>query len=170
MKGGGVEQIPIVCDVNSERRTVLAYPTDTLLELLRDRLGLVGTKEGCGNGNCGSCTVLVDGAPVNACLVLAQEAPGHQITTIEGLSPRGQLSPLQVGLSQLGGTQCGFCTPGIVVAATALLEANPTPTEQDIRHAIAGNLCRCTGYDKIVRAIARTAEQLQKEPGGNDGA
>jgi carbon-monoxide dehydrogenase small subunit len=165
-----MDQIAIVCEVNGERRTVLAHPTDTLLELLRDRLGLSGTKEGCSNGNCGSCTVLVDGAPVNACLVLAQEAPGCQITTIEGVSAPATLSLLQQNLSKLGGTQCGFCTPGIVISAVALLADNPAPTEADIRHAIAGNLCRCTGYDKIVRAIAVTAAQQHSEQGDGDGA
>lgn len=151
--------ILITCTVNGENRTVLAQPTDTLLELLRDRLGLTGTKEGCSNGNCGSCTVLLDGAPVNACLVLAQEAPGHDITTIEGFVAAGKLTELQENLSKMGGTQCGFCTPGIAVSAAALLAENPTPSEQEIRHAVAGNLCRCTGYDKIIRAIACTAEQ-----------
>jgi len=136
---------------------VLADTRDTLLDLLRDRLGLTGTKEGCGNGNCGTCTVLLDGAPVNACLVLALEAPGREITTIEGLSDGATLHPLQQALVQHGGTQCGFCTPGIVLSAKALLDANPKPTEEEIRRAIAGNLCRCTGYGKIVEAIASVA-------------
>jgi aerobic carbon-monoxide dehydrogenase small subunit len=147
----------ITCTVNGEVRTVLADPRDTLLELLRDRLGLTGTKEGCGNGNCGTCTILMDGAPVNACLVLSREAPGRDIVTIEGVAGRGQLHPIQEALVAHGGTQCGFCTPGIVLAAKALLDSNPDPTEADIRHAIAGNLCRCTGYGKIVEAIAAVA-------------
>ena len=117
----------ITCTVNGEERTVLADTRDTLLELLRDRLGLTGTKEGCGNGNCGTCTVLVDGAPVNACLVLALEAPGRDIITIEGLSDGGELHPIQQALVEHGGTQCGFCTPGIVLSAKALLDANPQP-------------------------------------------
>jgi carbon-monoxide dehydrogenase small subunit len=146
------------CTVNGEAASVLADTRDTLLDLLRDRLGLTGTKEGCGNGNCGTCTVLMDGAPVNACLVLAAEVPGHSITTIEGLSPDGALHPLQDALVQYGGTQCGFCTPGIVIAAKALLDRNPRPSDAEIRHAIAGNLCRCTGYGKIVEAIAAVAE------------
>jgi carbon-monoxide dehydrogenase small subunit len=146
------------CTVNDEEVSVLADTRDTLLDLLRDRLGLTGTKEGCGNGNCGTCTVLMDGAPVNACLVLAVEVPGRRITTIEGLSPNGRLHPLQDALVQHGGTQCGFCTPGIVVAAKALLDRNPRPSDAEIRHAIAGNLCRCTGYGKIVEAIAAVAE------------
>jgi len=147
----------ITCTVNGEARTVLADPRDTLLDLLRDRLALTGTKEGCGNGNCGTCTVLVDGEAVNACLVLAQEAPGRDIVTIEGIANRDQLHPIQEALVAHGGTQCGFCTPGIVLSAKALLETNPSPTETDIRHAIAGNICRCTGYGKIVEAIAAAA-------------
>lgn len=151
----------IRCTVNGEERSVLADTRDTLLELLRDRLGLTGTKEGCSNGNCGTCTVLIDGAPVNACLMLAQEAPGHDILTIESLSSGGELHPIQKALVEHGGTQCGFCTPGIIMSAKALLDENPQPTEHQIRHAIAGNLCRCTGYDKIVGAIASVAAATQ---------
>lgn len=147
----------LTCTVNGTVHTVLADPRDTLLELLRDRIGLTGTKEGCSNGNCGTCTVLMDGAAVNACLILAHEAPGRDIVTIEGLSERGRLHPIQEALVAHGGTQCGFCTPGIVLSAKALLDANPQPTEAEIRHAIAGNLCRCTGYGKIVEAIAAAA-------------
>ncbi len=146
------------CTVNGEEVSALADTRDTLLDLLRDRLGLTGTKEGCGNGNCGTCTVLMDGAPVNACLVLAVEIPGRHITTIEGLSPDGVMHPLQDALVWHGGTQCGFCTHGIVIAAKALLDRNPRPSDAEIRHAIAGNLCRCTGYGKIVEAIAAVAE------------
>ena len=145
------------CSINGEEQTVLADTRDTLLDLLRDRVGLTGTKEGCGNGNCGTCTVLMDGAPVNACLVLALEVPGRSITTIEGLAEGDELHPLQQALVTHGGTQCGFCTPGIIVSAKALLDANPKPTEAQIRHAVAGNLCRCTGYGKIVEAIAAVA-------------
>jgi aerobic-type carbon monoxide dehydrogenase small subunit (CoxS/CutS family) len=147
----------LTCTVNGSEHTVLADPRDTLLELLRDRIGLTGTKEGCGNGNCGTCTVLMDGATVNACLILALEAPGRDIVTIEGLTTDGELHPIQEALVEHGGTQCGFCTPGIVLSAKALLDANPKPTDADIRHAIAGNLCRCTGYGKIVDAIAAAA-------------
>jgi aerobic-type carbon monoxide dehydrogenase small subunit (CoxS/CutS family) len=151
----------ITCTVNGEEHTVLADSRDTLLELLRERIGLTGTKEGCGNGNCGTCTVLVDGAPVNACLMLAQEAPGRDILTIEGLSRGERLHPIQQALVEHGGTQCGFCTPGIVLSAKALLDDDPNPTPQAIRHAIAGNICRCTGYDKIVEAIAAVAAQAR---------
>jgi aerobic-type carbon monoxide dehydrogenase small subunit (CoxS/CutS family) len=151
----------LTCTVNGEERSVLADTRDTLLELLRQRLGLTGTKEGCSNGNCGTCTVLVDGQPVCACLMLAQEAPGRDIVTIEGLSGGATLHPIQQALVEHGGTQCGFCTPGIVLSAKALLDQNPSPTEQEIRHAIAGNLCRCTGYGKIVEAIAAVAASAQ---------
>jgi len=149
------------CTVNGEEHSVLADTRDTLLDLLRERIGLTGTKEGCGNGNCGTCTVLIDGAAVNACLVLAGEAPGRDIVTIEGLSSRGELHPIQRALVEHGGTQCGFCTPGIVVSAKALLDRNPAPTPHDVRHAIAGNICRCTGYDKIVDAIIAAARQAR---------
>ncbi len=145
-------------DVNGEPHEVLADGRDTLLELLRDRLGLTGTKEGCSNGNCGSCTVLLDGEPVCACLVLAAEVNGARVTTIEGIATGNDLHPVQAELIRHGGTQCGFCTPGIVLSAVALLARNPRPTDGDIRHAIAGNLCRCTGYDKIVEAVAAAAQ------------
>ena len=153
----------VTCRVNGEEHAVLADSRDTLLELLRERLRLIGTKEGCSNGNCGTCTVLMDGAPVNACLVLALEVPGCAITTIEGLSDGAALHPIQQALVDHGGTQCGFCTPGIVLSAKALLDANPRPTDADIRHAIAGNLCRCTGYGKIVEAIAAVAAAAAPE-------
>ena len=154
-------KILITCTVNGEEHSVLADTRDTLLDLLRERIGLTGTKEGCGNGNCGACTVLIDGAPVTACLMLAQEAPHHDIVTIEGVSDRGKLHPIQQALIEHGGTQCGFCTPGIVLSAKSLLDDNPNPTAQEIRHAIAGNLCRCTGYDKIVEAIAAAATEMR---------
>ena len=150
----------ISCTVNGEERTALADTRDTLLELLRDRLGLTGAKEGCGNGNCGTCTVLVDGAAVCSCLMLAQEAPGHAIVTIEGVANGGALHPIQQAIVDIGATQCGFCTPGIVLSAKALLDANGLPTDAEIRHAIAGNLCRCTGYGKIVEAIHSAAATL----------
>ena len=148
----------LTLDVNGEPREALADGRDTLLELLRDRLGLTGTKEGCSNGNCGTCTVLLDGEPVCACLVLAAEVQGARVTTIEGIATGNDLHPVQAELIRHGGTQCGFCTPGIVLSAVALLKRNPRPTDGDIRHAIAGNLCRCTGYDKIVEAVAAVAQ------------
>jgi carbon-monoxide dehydrogenase small subunit len=149
------------CTINGAEHAVLVDARDTLLELLRDRLGLTGAKEGCGNGNCGTCTVLMDGASVNACLVLALEVSGREVQTIEGLAAAGELNAIQSALVELGGTQCGFCTPGIVLSAKVLLDANPAPCEADIRHAIAGNLCRCTGYGKIVDAIAAAARRLK---------
>jgi len=154
----------VSCEVNSEAREVLADAGETLLELLRDRLGLTGTKEGCGNGNCGACTVLIDGEPVCACLVMAGEATGMRITTIEGIADGNVLHPVQAALIAHGGTQCGFCTPGIVLSGVALLERDPAPDEMAIRHAIAGNLCRCTGYDKIVEAIAAAAQTKRSAP------
>jgi len=149
------------CSINAEEHVVLVDPRDTLLELLRERIGLTGSKEGCGNGNCGTCTVLLDGAAVNACLVLALEVAGRDVVTIEGLARAGELHPIQSALVEAGGTQCGFCTPGIVLSAKALLDANSAPSEGDIRQAIAGNLCRCTGYGKIVDAIATAAMRMR---------
>lgn len=143
--------------VNGEAVSAIVDTRDTLLDLLRDRLGLTGTKEGCGNGNCGACTVLVNGAPVNACIVFACEAEGQEIRTIEALAPVGSLTAVQQALVEVGGTQCGFCTPGVVLSATALLEQNPRPTAHEIRAALAGNLCRCTGYDTIVAAVEAAA-------------
>jgi aerobic carbon-monoxide dehydrogenase small subunit len=156
-------KIVLNAHINGEERSALGDTRDTLLEFLRDRLGMTGTKEGCGNGNCGSCTVLMDGAPVTACLVLAREAEGCEIVTIEGIGRPEKLHPIQEALVQHGGTQCGFCTPGIVLTAKALLDANPNPAEAEIRAAIAGNLCRCTGYDKIVHAISAAAGVMRGE-------
>ena len=150
------------CEINGEAHEVLADGRDTLLELLRERVGLTGTKEGCSNGNCGSCTVLLDGAPVNACLVLAMEASGTHITTIEGVALGGALDAVQKATIEHGGTQCGFCTPGIVLSARSLLDRRESPSEHEIRTAIAGNLCRCTGYDKIVEAIQAAASVMEK--------
>jgi aerobic carbon-monoxide dehydrogenase small subunit len=149
------------CTINTEQHSVLVDPRDTLLELLRERIGLTGSKEGCGNGNCGTCTVLLDGAVVNACLVLALEVAGREVVTIEGVACAGELHPIQSALVETGGTQCGFCTPGIVLAAKALLDVNSAPSEDEIRQAIAGNLCRCTGYGKIVDAIATAATRMR---------
>ena len=148
--------------VNGEAMSITVDTRDTLLDLLRDRLGLTGTKEGCGNGNCGACTVLLDGAPVNACIVFALEAAGCDVKTIESVAAGGRLDRVQEALIAAGGTQCGFCTPGVVLSARALLERNPRPSSHEIRTALAGNLCRCTGYDKIVRAVMATAEELRE--------
>lgn len=125
----------------------------TLLDVLRNDLGLKGTKEGCGAGECGACTVLLDGEPVNSCLVIALQADGRRVTTIEGLTEGERLHPIQEAFIQHGAIQCGFCTPGMILSAKALLERNPNPDEREVREAIVGNLCRCTGYQKIVEAI-----------------
>ena len=143
--------------VNGQQREVVVEPRQTLLDALREDLGLTGTKEGCGNGNCGSCTVLFNGKPVSSCLVLAVEAEGQEITTIEGLSQGDKLHPIQQAFIDEGAIQCGFCTPGMVLTTKAFLDTNPHPTEFQVRQAISGNLCRCTGYDKIVRAILKAA-------------
>jgi aerobic carbon-monoxide dehydrogenase small subunit len=143
--------------VNGEARDAMVDTRDTLLGLLRGSLGLTGTKEGCSNGNCGACTVLVNGDPVCACIMFAVEAGGQRITTVEGVADGNLLHAVQSALIEAGGTQCGFCTPGIVMSAVALLARNPQPNEHEIRHAIAGNICRCTGYGKIVEAVQMAA-------------
>jgi len=132
----------------------------TLLEVLREELGLTGTKEGCGLGDCGTCTVLIDGKPVPSCLTLALQAQGKEILTIEGLSQNGKLHPLQEAFIEHGAIQCGFCTPGMVLAGKAFLDGNPRPSEEEVKKAIAGHLCRCTGYAKIVEAIMAAAEKM----------
>ena len=150
---------PIAFKVNGEDVEVLVKPWQTLLEVLRDELRLTGTKEGCSNGNCGACTVQFDGKAIDSCLALAIEADGHEITTIEGVAVDGALHPIQRAFIDYGSLQCGFCTPGFIMSAKALLERMPNPSEHDIRLNIAGNLCRCTGYDKIVRAIQHVVDQ-----------
>ena len=152
-------KLQVATSVNGEPAEFLCEPRQTLLEVLRDELQLIGTKEGCGNGNCGACTVLLNGEPVNSCLVLAAEAEGASITTVEGLAHRDQLDPLQQCFLEGAALQCGICTPGFLVAARALLDRNPHPTEEEVRFKLAGNLCRCTGYDKIVRAVLAAAEK-----------
>jgi len=134
-------------------------PDATLLDVLRDVLGLTGTKWGCKTGDCGACTVLVDGQPVVSCLQLARQVDGGAVTTVEGLSPDGELGDLQAAFVRNGGAQCGFCTPGMLVSAEALLRHNSTPSEAEVREALAGNLCRCTGYNKIVDAVLETARE-----------
>lgn len=143
--------------VNGKVRRVSADADAMLLEVLREELALTGAKLGCGMGECGSCTVLLDGEAVCSCLTLAVEAQGRQITTIEGVAPLGGLHALQTALAEAGGVQCGFCTPGMVLAATALLAEHPHPTEAEVRRGLSGNLCRCTGYSKIVEAVLTAA-------------
>ena len=146
--------------INGERVEFLCEPRQSLLEVLREVLGLTGTKEACNNGNCGACNVILDGVLVNSCLVLAIEVDGKSVTTIEGIAPPGGLHPLQEEFLKHAALQCGICTPGFIVAAKALLDQNPQPTEKDVRRWLAGNLCRCTGYDKIVRAVLAAAERM----------
>jgi len=146
-------KMAITMKVNGEAYELLVEPKRTLLDALRDDLGLTGTKKGCDQGDCGACTVLLDGKAVNSCLVLAVEAVGHDIMTIEGLAQHGVLHPLQEAFIKLGAMQCGYCTPGMLLSAKALLDRNPHPAREDIKIAIAGNLCRCTGYVKIIDAI-----------------
>lgn len=148
--------------VNGEPVEFLCEARQSLLEVLRDVLHLTGAKEGCNNGNCGACTVLLDGLPVNSCLVLAVEAEGCQITTVEGLADATHLHPLQQCFLEDAALQCGVCTPGFLVAAKALLDKNPNPSEHEIRFELANNLCRCTGYDKIVRAVQHAAARLRE--------
>src|SRR5215510_15263126 len=148
--------------VNGEPYSMIVDTRETLLDALRYRLGFMGPKEGCGNGNCGSCTVVLNGATVDSCLVFAVEANGADVTTIEGVTINGKLHPVQQAFLDNGAMQCGFCTPGFILSAKALLERNPNPTEQEIRLSLSGNLCRCTGYDKIVRAVQTAAQMLSK--------
>ncbi len=148
--------------VNGRPVEALVEPNSTLVQFLREDLGLTGTKHGCGLGDCGACTVILDGQPVNSCLVLAISANGREVVTIEGLAEDGKLHPVQQAFVDKGSIQCGFCTPGMILSAKALLDSNPNPTEQEIRMAISGNLCRCTGYQKIVEAIGEAAKIMKE--------
>lgn len=149
--------------VNGEPAEFLGGPAETLLDALRDRLGLTGTKEGCGTGDCGACSVILDGRLVASCLVLAAEVEGRDVLTVEGVATGDELHPVQQKFLEHAALQCGVCTPGLVVAAKALLDRNPSPSEEQVRFWIAGNLCRCTGYDKIVRAVLEAAEAVATE-------
>jgi aerobic carbon-monoxide dehydrogenase small subunit len=150
----------ISCSVNGDQVDFLCDADTSLLTALRDEVGLTGTKEGCGTGDCGACSVTLDGGLVCACLVLGAEAEGREITTVEGMATGDKLHPLQQKFIDHAALQCGICTPGFLVAAQVLLERNPNPTVEEIRYALAGNLCRCTGYDKIVRAVQAAAVEL----------
>ncbi len=147
--------------INGDPVSFLCEPRETLLDVLRDRLGLTGSKEGCASGDCGACSVMLDGRLVCACLVLGAEAEGRSVETIEGMADGATLHPLQQKFLEHAALQCGVCTPGFLVAAKALLEANPEPTETEVRYWLAGNLCRCTGYDKIVRAVLDAATEMR---------
>ena len=153
--------IPVSTTINGDDIEFLCQAEETLLDVLRDRLGLTGSKEGCGTGDCGACSVMVDGRLVCACLVLGAEADGRKIETIEGMAKGEELHPLQTKFLEHAALQCGVCTPGFLIAAKDLLERNPDPTEEEIRFGLAGNLCRCTGYDKIVRAVQDAAREMK---------
>ena len=153
--------------INGEPRSVAAPMHHTLLEVLREDLRLTGTKHGCELGECGACAVLVDGSPVLSCLVLAVDLEGHAIETVEGMQEGNELHPLQSAFADLGAAQCGYCTPGILVTARSLLQANPSPTAAEIREALAGNLCRCTGYHKIIEAVDQAAAELRESRQGD---
>jgi carbon-monoxide dehydrogenase small subunit len=156
-----MSKIHVSTSINGEAVEFLANAQESLLDALRNSLNLTGTKEGCGSGDCGACSVLVDGRLVCACLMMAAEAGGHEITTIEGIAPADKLHPIQQKFLEHAALQCGFCTPGFIVATKALLDKNPDPTETEIRYWLAGNLCRCTGYDKIVRAVQDAAAEMR---------
>ncbi|MDP7518213.1 MAG: (2Fe-2S)-binding protein [Arenicellales bacterium] len=149
--------------INGDQIEFACRPDETLLEVLRNRLGLTGSKEGCGTGDCGACSITLDGRLVCSCLVLAVEAEGRKVNTIEGLADGDTLHPLQTNFINHAALQCGVCTPGLLIASKALLDRNPNPTDEEIRFALAGNLCRCTGYDKIVHAVKATAKELRKQ-------
>ena len=151
----------VTTTINSEPTEFLCEPGATLLEVLRDQLGLTGTKEGCATGDCGACSVLLDGRVICSCLALAAEVEGAEVETIEGLAPAGGLHPLQQQFLVDAALQCGICTPGFLMAAKALLDRNPDPSESEVRFWLAGNLCRCTGYDKIIRAVLQTAAEMR---------
>ena len=155
------KKVHVTTTVNQEPVEFLCEPRQSLLEVLRDTLLLTGAKEGCNNGNCGACTVILDGMPVNSCLVLAVEVEGANIETVEGLADQGHLHPVQKCFLEGAALQCGVCTPGFLVAAKALVDRYPEPTEHEIRFGLANNLCRCTGYDKIVKAVQAAAQELQ---------
>jgi carbon-monoxide dehydrogenase small subunit len=148
----------ITLNVNGERSEIAVEPSWTLLETVREQLRLTGTKEGCGTGDCGACSMIVDGRLITSCLMLAVQADGRQITSVEGISTNGDLAPVQRAFIDKGGVQCGYCTPGMIVAARALLDANPNPTLNDVREGLAGNLCRCTGYTRIYESVLAAAE------------
>jgi len=157
-----MSSIHVTSAVNGDPVEFLCQPDETLLDVLRDRLGMTGTKEGCGTGDCGACSVTLDGRLVCACLVMGAEAEGRQIGTIEGMADGETLHPLQQKFLEHAALQCGICTPGFLIAAKSLLERNDNPTEEEVRYWLAGNLCRCTGYDKIIRAVMATAEDMRK--------
>ena len=158
------ERIVVNATINGEQTDFLADSRDSLLDALRERIGLTGVKEGCNNGNCGACAVIMDGRLVNSCCVLAAEIEGADITTVEGIAVENELHPLQQAFLEEAALQCGICTPGFIVSSKALLDHNPNPTEHEVRFWLAGNLCRCTGYDKIIRAVLSASEKMRSTP------
>lgn len=158
-----MNEVTVTLTVNGRTHMVTTSAQKTLLYLLRDDLHLYGAKDGCREGECGACTVLLDGRPVNACLVLAGQVDGKEVTTIEGVATDDRLHPLQRAFVQAGAVQCGFCTPGLILSSVALLEQHPQPSDQQIRHALTGNLCRCTGYTKIIEAVKLAADEMAME-------
>jgi carbon-monoxide dehydrogenase small subunit len=153
----------IELNVNGETKSVLVSSNDLLVDVLREKIGLTGTKKGCGEGDCGACTVLMDGKPILSCLTLALSSQGKNIETIEGLSKGGKFHPLQEAFVEKGAIQCGYCTPGMILSAKAVLERFPNPTADEIKHGMAGNLCRCTGYKKIIEAVSEAARKMDRE-------
>lgn len=158
-----MRKVPVTTTINGEPREFLCEPRESLLECLRDKLNLTGTKEGCNDGNCGACSVIMDGRVVNSCLVLGVEAEAAQLTTVEGLATGNKLHPLQQAFLENAALQCGICTPGFLVASKALLDEAPNPSEDRVRLWLANNLCRCTGYDKIIRAVLQAGETMREE-------
>lgn len=156
------KKVHVTTTINGDPYEFLCEPQQTLLDVLRNELQLTGTKEGCSTGDCGACSIMLDGRLVDSCLVLAVEAEGKTIETIEGMAKGDELHPLQRKILEYNGVQCGICTPGVLIAARALLERNPDPTETEVRYWLAGNLCRCTGYDKIIRAVLAAAAEMRR--------
>lgn len=156
------QKMSVTTTVNGESRTADVEPRTLLVHMLRNELGLTGTHTGCETGQCGACTVLIDGKAVKSCMVLAAQADGHEITTIEGVAPRGELHPIQEAFWEEHGLQCGYCTPGVILSSLALLNENPEPSDEAIRHGIEGNICRCTGYNAIVKSVQSASERLKR--------
>ncbi|MGB3328955.1 MAG: (2Fe-2S)-binding protein [Thermomicrobiales bacterium] len=157
-----IENVDVSTTVNGQHRTASVEPRTLLVHMLREQLNLTGTHTGCETGQCGACTVLLDGEAVKSCMVLAVQAEGHEITTIEGVAPRGTLHPIQQAFWEEYGLQCGYCTPGMILSSLSLLKDTPEPTEEEIRHAIEGNICRCTGYQSIVKSVQSAAERMKR--------
>ena len=159
-----MSRIHVECEINGDDAEFLCDADESLLDALRDEVGLTGAKEGCGTGDCGACSIIMNGNLICACLAFAPEAQGGVIETVEGMADEEQLHPLQAAFLEHAALQCGVCTPGFLISSKALLQRNPAPTETEVRYAIAGNLCRCTGYDKIVRAVLAAAQQMKENP------